>query len=108
MSPKEHYCQLFHSRSTPNEETRKVKRYFSDLYLFIPDPNTGELFLGQAVHVLERIVIEENGDLTAILDRCRDALSPYIPSEGIADLDQVDWQWIGIEYLYSEVFNQFD
>jgi hypothetical protein len=107
MNPKKHYYRLFDSRSIPNEETKKISSYFSDLYLFLLDPNTGKPFLGQAVHIMERLVSEENGNLTAILARCREALSPYIPSEGVADLDQVDWQYIGIEYLYPEVFDRF-
>jgi hypothetical protein len=107
MNPKRHYYRLFDSRSIPNEETKKICKYFSDLYLFLLDPNTGKPFLGQAVNVIERLVSEENGNLTAILARCREALSPYIPQSLVADLDRVDWQWIGIEYLYPEVFDGF-
>jgi hypothetical protein len=107
MNPKRQYYRLFDSRSIPNEETKKIRKYFSDLYLFLFDPITGKPFLGQAVHIMERLVSEENGNLTAILARCREVLSPYVPSEGVADLDQVDWQYIGIEYLYPEVFDRF-
>lgn len=107
MTPKRQYEILFVSRSLPNEETKKIRKYFSDLYVFLLNPITGEPFLGQAVNIMERLVSEENGNLTAILDRCREALSPYVPSEGVAVLDCVDWQWIGIEYLYPEVFDRF-
>ncbi|TRU84799.1 MAG: hypothetical protein EWV76_03765 [Microcystis novacekii Mn_MB_F_20050700_S1] len=107
MNPKKHYYRLFDSRSIPNEETKKIRKYFSDLYFFLLDPITGKPFLGQAVQIMERLVSEENGNLTAILGRCREVLSHYVPSEGVADLDRVDWQWIGIEYLYPEAFNCF-
>jgi hypothetical protein len=107
MNSKRQYEILFDSRSIPNQETKKIRKYFSDLYFFLLDPTTGKRFLGQAVHIMERLVSEENGNLTAILARCCEVLSPYVPSEGVADLDQVDWQYIGIEYLYPEVFDRF-
>lgn len=110
MNAKQQYELLFdsHFGKCPNEETAKVCDYLSDRHFLLSDPTTGKPFLGQAVDVMEQLVNEENGNLEEILARTRGGLSPYIPIEGVTDLDAVDWEWVGIEYLCTEVFDAFE
>lgn len=66
MNPKEQYEEAFASkfRQNYNEDTKKISSYFSDLYFLLYDPTTGKPDrIGQAVNVMERLVIEENGNL---------------------------------------------
>lgn len=109
MTTKDQYYQIFRSAKKPTDpDTLAVLNYFGndDKYFFINSID-GRSFLGQAAHFMRELVLENDGDLTLILAKTRETLEPLMPSN-IADCDKVDWNYIGLDYLWGEVFDEVE
>jgi hypothetical protein len=107
MTTKEQYYKLFRSTPKPTDpDTLKVLDYFGndDKYFFINSVD-GRSFLGQAAHFMRELALENDGDLTVILAKTQETLTPLMPL-GIADFDNVDWHWIGLNFLWGEIFDE--
>jgi hypothetical protein len=61
--------------------------------------------LGQAAHFMRELALENDGDLAVILLKTRETLEPLMPPN-LADFDNVDWDYIGVWYLWGEVFDE--
>ncbi|MBE8996159.1 hypothetical protein [Microcystis aeruginosa] len=105
MTTKAEYRERFESHPRPNQETQKVINYFGndDKYWYINSFDC-KSFLGQAAHFMGDIAIEENGNLEAILAKTREVLEPLCPPN-LADFDSVDWEYVGLDYLWGELFD---
>jgi hypothetical protein len=109
MTTKQEYYKLFASAKKPTDpDTLAVLNYFGndDKYFFINSID-GRSFLGQAAHFMRELALENDGDLTLILAKTRETLEPLMPSN-IADFDRVDWDWIGLNFLWGEVFDEVE
>lgn len=109
MTTKQEYYQIFRSAKKPTDpDTLAVLAYFGndDKYFFLNSVD-GRSFLGQAAHFMRELVLENDGDLTVILSKTQETLEPLMPL-GIADFDRVDWHWIGLNFLWGEVFDELD
>jgi hypothetical protein len=107
MTTKEQYYQIFRSTPKPTDpDTLKVLDYFGndDKYFFINSID-GRSFLGQSGHFMRELALEHNGDLAVILAKTQETLTPLMPL-GIADFDNVDWDWIGLNFLWGECFDE--
>lgn len=107
MTTKEQYYQIFRSTPKPTDpDTLKVLDYFGndDKYFFINSID-GRSFLGQSGHFMRELALEHNGDLAVILAKTQETLTPLMPL-GIADFDNVDWHWIGLNFLWGECFDE--
>jgi hypothetical protein len=107
MTTKEQYYQIFRSTPKPTDpDTLKVLDYFGndDKYFFINSID-GRSFLGQAAHFMRELALENDGDLAVILSKAQETLTPLMPL-GIADFDNVDWDFVGLSYLWGEVFDE--
>jgi hypothetical protein len=107
MTTKEQYYQIFRSTPKPTDpDTLKVLDYFGndDKYFFINSID-GRSFLGQSGHFMRELALEHNGDLAVILAKTQETLTPLMPL-GIADFDNVDWDWIGLNFLWGEIFDE--
>ncbi|MCA2711448.1 MAG: hypothetical protein IM473_16575 [Microcystis sp. M015S2] len=107
MATKEQYYKLFRSTPKPTDpDTLAVLKYFGDddKYFFINSID-GRSFLGQAAHFMRELALENDGDLAVILSKARETLEPLMPSN-IADCDNVDWHWIGLNFLWGEIFDE--
>lgn len=107
MTTKQEYRERFSSYPKPTDpDTLAVLNYFGDddKYFFLNSID-GRSFLGQAAHFMRELVLENSGDLTVILAKTRETLEPLMPL-GIADFDRVDWDWIGLTFLWGEVFDE--
>jgi hypothetical protein len=107
MATKEQYYKLFRSTPKPTDpDTLAVLKYFGDddKYWYINSVD-GRSFLGQAAHFMRELALENDGDLTLILAKTRETLEPLMPSN-IADFDRVDWDFVGLWYLWGEVFDE--
>jgi hypothetical protein len=107
MTTKEQYYQRLRSLKKPTDpDTLAVLNYFGndDKYFFINSVD-GRSFLGQAAHFMRELALENDGDLAVILLKTQETLTPLMPL-GIADFDNVDWHWIGLNFLWGEVFDE--
>ena len=107
MTTKQEYRERFSSYPKPTDsDTLAVLRYFGndDKYFFINSVD-GRSFLGQAAHFMRELVLENDGNLEAILSKTRSVLEPLMPSN-IADFDKVNWDWIGLNFLWGECFDE--
>jgi hypothetical protein len=107
MTTKQEYYKLLASIKKPTDpDTLAVLKYFGDddKYFFINSID-GRSFLGQAAHFMRELALENDGDLAVILAETRETLTPLMPL-GIADFDNVDWDYIGLYYLWGEVFDE--
>jgi hypothetical protein len=107
MTTKQEYYQIFRSTPKPTDsDTLKVLDYFGndDKYFFINSVD-GRSFLGQAAHFMRELALENDGDLAVILSKTRETLEPLMPSN-IANCDRVNWDWIGLNFLWGEVFDE--
>lgn len=109
MTTKEQYYQRLRSLKKPTDpDTLAVLAYFGndDKYFFINSLD-GRSFLGQAAHFMRELCLESNGDLDKILSKTQETLTPLMPSN-IADFDRVDWDFIGLTFLWGEVFDEVE
>jgi hypothetical protein len=107
MTTKQEYYQIFRSTPKPTDsDTLAVLEYFgNDDKFFFLNSIDGRSFLGQAAHFMRELALENDGDLTLILAKTRETLEPLMPSN-IADFDRVDWDFVGLWYLWGEVFDE--
>ena len=107
MTTKEQYYQIFRSTPKPADpDTQAVLRYFgNDDKFFFLNSIDGRSFLGQAAHFMRELALETDGDLTVILSKTQETLTPLMPV-GIADFDNVDSHRIGLNFLWGEVFDE--
>jgi hypothetical protein len=56
---------------------------------------------------MRELALENDGDLTVILAKTQETLTPLMPL-GIADFDNVDWHWIGLNFLWGEIFDEVE
>jgi len=109
MTTKHEYYQIFRSTPKPNDpDTLAVLAYFGDdnRYWYINSLD-GRSFLGQSGHFMRELALEHGGNLDRILSKTRETLEPLMPSN-IADFDRVDWDYIGLNYLWGEVFDELE
>jgi hypothetical protein len=109
MTTKQEYCQIFRSTPKPTDpDTLAVLKYFGDddKYWYINSVD-GRSFLGQAAHFMRELALENDGDLAVILSKARETLDPLMPSN-IADCDKVFWDYIGLYYLWGEIFDEVE
>ncbi len=107
MTTKQQYYKLLASAKKPTDpDTLAVLNYFGDddKYFFINSID-GRSFLGQAAHFMRELALENDGNLETILSKTRETLEPLMPSN-IADCDNVDWDWIGLNFLWGECFDE--
>ena len=107
MTTKQEYYQIFRSAKKPTDpDTLAVLNYFGndDKYWYINSVDCRS-FLGQSGHFMRELVLETDGDLTVILSKTQETLTPLMPL-GIADFDNVDWHWIGLNFLWGECFDE--
>jgi hypothetical protein len=109
MTTKQEYYRIFRSTPKPTDsDTLKVIKYFGndDKYFFINSID-GRSFLGQAAHFMRELVLENGGDLTVILAKTQETLEPLCPPN-LADFDRVNWDFVGLNYLWGEVFDEIE
>jgi hypothetical protein len=107
MTTKEQYYKLFASAKKPTDpDTLAVLNYFGDdnRYWYINSLD-GRSFLGQSGHFMRELCLENDGNLEAILTKTRETLEPLMPSN-IADFDKVNWDFVGLWYLWGECFDE--
>ena len=107
MTTKQEYYQIFRSTPKPTDsDTQAVLNYFGndDKYFFINSID-GRSFLGQAAHFMRELALENDGDLAVILAKTRETLEPLMPPN-LVDCDKVNWDYIGLYYLWGEVFDE--
>ena len=107
MTTKDQYYQRLRSLKKPTDpDTLAVLNYFGDdnRYWYINSLDCRS-FLGQSGHFMRELVLENDGDLTRILSKTRETLTPLMPSN-IADFDRVNWHWIGLNFLWGELFDE--
>jgi len=107
MSQKTRYCKLFNSIKDKklNDETIKVFQYF-DKNEWVIEWVDGTFVLASSGILMSILAIQEKGNLDAILAKTKETLTPYLPSN--IDFNQVDWYWLGLNYLHAEIFNRFE
>jgi hypothetical protein len=109
MTTKQEYYKIFASAKKPTDpDTLAVLKYFGndDKYFFINSVD-GRSFLGQAAHFMRELALENDGDLAVILSKTRETLEPLMPSN-IANCDKVSWHWIGLNFLWGEIFDEVE
>jgi hypothetical protein len=109
MTTKEQYYQRLRSLKKPTDpDTLAVLNYFGndDKYFFINSVD-GRSFLGQAAHFMRELALENDGNLETILSKTQEALEPLMPSN-IANCDRVNWDYIGLYYLWGEIFDEVE
>ena len=107
MTTKEQYYQRLSSAKKPTDpDTLAVLAYFGndDKYFFINSID-GRSFLGQAAHFMRELCLENDGNLETILAKTRETLEPLCPPN-LADFDRVDWDFVGLTFLWGEVFDE--
>ena len=107
MTTKQQYYQRLSSAKKPTDpDTLAVLNYFGDddKYFFINSID-GRSFLGQSGHFMRELVLENDGDLTLILSKTQETLEPLIPPN-LCDFDRVNWDYIGLWYLWGECFDE--
>ena len=109
MTTTQEYYKLFASTKKPTDtDTLAVLTYFGDdnRYWYINSLD-GRSFLGQSGHFMRELVLENDGDLTVILAKTQETLTALMPP-GIADCDRVDWNYIGLNFLWGECFDEVE
>jgi hypothetical protein len=109
MTTKQEYYRIFRSAKKPTDpDTLAVLAYFGndDKYFFLNSVD-GRSFLGQAAHFMRELVLENGGDLTVILSKTQETLEPLCPPN-LCDFDRVDWDWIGLNFLWGELFDEIE
>jgi hypothetical protein len=109
MTTKKQYYQRLRSLEKPTDpDTLAVLNYFGndDKYFFINSID-GRSFLGQAAHFMRELALENDGDLTLILSKTQETLEPLMPPN-LCDFDRVNWNWIGLNFLWGEVFDEVE
>ena len=109
MTRKQEYYQRLRSLKKPNDpDTLAVIDYFGDdnRYWYINSLDCRS-FLGQSGHFMRELVLETGGDLTVILSKTQETLEPLIPPN-LCDFDRVDWVYVGLNYLWGELFDEID
>jgi len=107
MTTKQEYRERFSSYPKPTDpDTLAVLEYFGDddKYFFINSVD-GRSFLGQAAHFMRELVLENDGNLEAILSKTQAVLEPLCPPN-LADFDRVNWNFIGLNFLWGECFDE--
>jgi hypothetical protein len=104
----EYYQRLSSTPKTTDSDTLKVLDYFGndDKYFFINSVD-GRSFLGQAAHFMRELVLENDGNLTLILSKTQETLTALMPPN-LCDFDNVNWNWIGLNFLWGEVFDEVE
>lgn len=102
----EYYQRLRYLKKPTDPDTLAVLTYFGndDKYFFINSID-GRSFLGQSGHFMRELCLENDGDLDVILSKTRETLEPLMPSN-IADFDNVNWDFVGLNYLWGELFDE--
>ena len=54
---------------------------------------------------MRELALEHDGNLEAILAKTQETLTPLMPPS-LCDFDRVDWDYIGLNYLWGEVFDE--
>ena len=109
MTTKQEYRERFSSYPKPTDpDTLAVLDYFGDdnRYWYINSLDCRS-FLGQSGHFMRELVLETGGDLTVILAKTRETLEPLCPPN-LCDFDRVDWDWIGLNFLWGELFDEIE
>ena len=109
MTTKEQYYQRLSSTPKPTDpDTLKVLEYFGDdnRYWYINSLDCRS-FLGQSGHFMRELCLESNGNLEAILSKTRETLTPLMPPN-LCDFDRVDWNFVGLNYLWGECFDEIE
>jgi hypothetical protein len=107
MTTKEQYYQRLRSLKKPTDpDTLAVLNYFGDddKFWYINSLD-GRSFLGQAAHFMRELALENDGDLAVILLKTRETLESLMPPN-LADCDKVDWDYVGLYYLWGEIFDE--
>ena len=107
MTTKQEYRERFSLYPKPTDtDTLAVLAYFGndDKYFFLNSID-GRSFLGQAAHFMRELCLENSGNLEAILAKTQAVLEPLMPSN-IADCDNVDWVYVGLNFLWGELFDE--
>lgn len=109
MTTKQEYYQIFRSTPKPNDpDTLKVLEYFgNDNRFWYINSLDGRSFLGQSGHFMRELCLETDGNLTVILSKTRETLTPLMPSN-IADFDRVNWDYVGLTFLWGELFDELE
>jgi len=109
MTTKQEYCQIFRSTPKPTDsDTLAVLNYFGDddKFWYINSLD-GRSFLGQSGHFMRELVLENAGNLTLILSKTQETLTALMPPN-LCDCDNVDWVYVGLNYLWGEVFDEVE
>ena len=109
MTTKEQYYQRLSSTPKPTDpDTLAVISYFGndDKYFFLNSID-GRSFLGQAAHFMRELALEHDGNLEAILSKTQETLEPLCPPN-LCDFDRVNWDFIGLTFLWGEVFDEIE
>ncbi|ROI06092.1 hypothetical protein ACLB6K_24830 (plasmid) [Microcystis aeruginosa FACHB-524] len=109
MTTKEQYYQRLRSLKKPTDpDTLAVISYFGDdnRYWYINSLDCRS-FLGQSGHFMRELVLETGGDLTVILSKTQETLTPLMPPN-LCDFDKVDWNFVGLNFLWGECFDELD
>jgi hypothetical protein len=107
MTTKQEYRERFSSYPKPTDpDTLAVLEYFGDdnRYWYINSLDCRS-FLGQAAHFMRELVLENDGNLTLILSKTQETLTALMPPN-LCDCDNVDWVYVGLNYLWGEVFDE--
>ena len=109
MTTKEQYYQIFSSTKKPTDpDTLAVLSYFgNDNRFWYINSLDGRSFLGQSGHFMRELCLENDGNLETILTKTRETLEPLCPPN-LADFDRVDWDFVGLTYLWGECFDEID
>jgi hypothetical protein len=109
MTTKKQYYQRLSSTPKPTDpDTLAVLNYFgNDDKFFFLNSIDGRSFLGQSGHFMRELALENDGDLTVILSKTQETLEPLMPPN-LCDFDRVNWDWIGLNYLWGEVFDEVE
>ena len=109
MTTKQEYRERFSSCPKPTDpDTLAVLAYFGtdDKYFFLNSID-GRSFLGQAAHFMRELALENDGNLDKILAKTRETLEPLCPPN-LCDFDGVNWVYVGLNYLWGEVFDEIE
>ena len=107
MTTKQEYRERFSSYPKPTDpDTLAVLDYFGDddKFWYINSLDCRS-FLGQSGHFMRELVLETGGDLTVILAKTQETLTPLMPPN-LCDFDRVDWVYVGLNYLWGELFDE--
>ena len=109
MTTKEQYYQRLRSLKKPTDpDTLAVISYFGndDKFWYINSIDCRS-FLGQSGHFMRELVLENDGNLETVLSKTQETLEPLCPPN-LADFDRVDWNFLGLWYLWGEVFDELE